>query len=232
MITLLIVTKDKYEVLNQNLNKYLTYNFLDEILIYDNSENNAVINENLLECNKIKIFRDKLGINTGLYGGLNFLMNISKSKTSKFFVILDDDAFIHEKDFLNILNHHQELQNDVGVSLHLSFTDNNLFTEPIYSKQSIKGLIYSLNDFNKINNKVFVDSAPNIGIVISEKLMKKVIVPDADLFFCGESFLFDNFKEINARLFYLNDVKVYHKSHSFKVINIPFTKKQIKISIV
>lgn len=233
MISLLIVTKNKYQLLNSNLKNYVNYRNLDEILIFDNSLIEERLNGNIIIHEKIQIFNDINFNNVGLYGGLNKLMEVAKFKGSKYFVILDDDAYVSEDNLLNILNHEDELQVNVGVSMHLSNEDNNYFTEPIYVNNSKNiDFVYNLRDFENCFKPVFVDSAPNIGIVISNRLMKMVAIPQADLFFCGEAFMFDNFKNINANIFYLEDFKVYHKKHSFSLIKLPIVNKTIKVSIV
>ena len=233
MISLLIVTKNKYQLLNSNLKAYVNYKNLDEILIFDNSLAEERLSGNIIVHEKIQVFNDINFNNVGLYGGLYKLMEVSKLKESKYFVILDDDAFVSEDNFLNILNHEEELINNVGVSMHLSNEDNSYFTEPIYVKNYKKNdFVYNLRDFENCIKPVFVDSAPNIGIVISNRLMKKVSIPQSDLFFCGEAFMFDNFNNINAKLFYLDDFKVYHKKHTFSIIKLPIVKKAIKVSIV
>jgi hypothetical protein len=233
MISLLIVTKNKYELLNNNLKSYVNYKNLDEILIFDNSLIDEKLNGNILVHEKIKIFNDINFTNVGLYGGLNKLMNVAKLKESEYFVILDDDAYVSEDNFINILNYQNELKSNIGVSMHLSYEDNETFTEPIYVKNGKKSiLLYKTIDFDNCIKPVFVDSAPNIGIVISNHLMKMVSIPPSNLFFCGEAFMFHNFNKINARLFYMENFKVYHKKHTFSLIKIPIIKKTIKVSIV
>ncbi len=234
MISLLIVTKNKYQLLNEHLIKYIKYNNLDKILIFDNSSLDERINQNIFQDDKILCFNDSEFNNIGLYGGLNHLLNIAKKMDSSFFVILDDDAFMSEQDFDNINNHELELYNNVGVSLHLCDISRTEFTEPLYIKNSTgPKFLFTIDDFFRNEQPIFVESAPNIGIVVSNRLMKLVEVPKADLFFCGEAFFFDNFKKINAKLFYMNDFKVYHKKHSFYLYRIPFVlNREIKISIV
>jgi GT2 family glycosyltransferase len=233
MISLLLVTKNKYQVLNNNLNEYIRYSNLDNIFIFDNSSLDEKKSGIVLSHDKIHVFNDSNYKNIGLYGGLSFLINIAKKCDSKYFVILDDDAYMPEESFSHILDHEIQLNTDVGVSLHLSDITKSTFTEPVYFKNLLgTNFLFSLDDFYNSSQPVFVDSAPNIGIVVSNRLMKLVKPPSADLFFCGEAFFFDNFRDVGARLFYMKDFKVYHKPHTFIMVNLFFSNRRIKVSLV
>lgn len=206
---------------------YSRYNSVKNIIIHDN--NNLNEREELTRVSqKIRHLGD--GVNTGLYGGIDSILKFIRSSKilTSHYILLDDDAFLDESELLRVSSHLDFLKENVGVSLHVSEKDNETMTETLIFENKI---ITNIKEFTSKAYDHDFGSYPNIGVVFPQKVIFEMEIPDKNLFFCGESFLFDNIRNTGANVRYLKGFKIYHKKHSFKIFSI-IGLKNLKISIV
>lgn len=223
----MIVTYKRNQIVLQRLLMYSRYNSVKNIIIHDN--NNLNEREELTRLShKIRHLGD--GVNTGLYGGIDSILKFIRSSKilTSHYILLDDDAFLDESELLRVNSHLDFLKENVGVSLHVSDEDNETMTETLIFENKV---ITNIKEFTGKAYDHDFRSYPNIGVVFPQKVIFEMVIPDKNLFFCGESFLFDNIRNTGAKVRYLKGFKIYHKKHSFKILSI-IGLKHLKISIV
>lgn len=172
--------------------------------------------------------------NLGLFGGLYIGMKRAYEFGYDALWLLDDDC-IPEKDCLKkLMKHIIRIGFQEPVVLypaHIDLFDCSLFTEPINIKIG-KNRYMTLDKLpsEKLRNSLFESKGgPNIGPIMTRKVIELAGLPRPDMFFCGECEYFSRIIKSGVKILRCFDAKIFHKRHMFKKVTL-FKKFVIFIS--
>ena len=145
-ISIIILNITNNTELINNIQKYITYERINEIIICNTNEE-CLTNYNEFNNNKIKIRND---YNLFIKFGLNLRFYVGEKAANEHIIFLDDNFFLCEKDFLSLLNTY-EINNCIVGFYGRNKHSYNKFSQNIKNEY---GYTYIINTKCMIQSKI------------------------------------------------------------------------------